>query len=127
MDTAATHTRKYSVEGPVLYLAFELGNKEWKLGFSVEFGQRPRVRTIPARDLEGLQREIKLAKTRFGLPEIARVMSCYEAGRDGFWLHRYLVEAGSRTWWWTRRASKSIGGFGGRRRTAWIWPSCSIC
>jgi transposase len=94
MDAAAARTRKYSVEGPVLFLAFELGNKEWKLGFSVGFGQRPRVRTIPARDLEGLQREIKLAKTRFGLPETARVMSCYEAGRDGFWLHRYLVEAG---------------------------------
>lgn len=94
MDTAAARTRKYSVDGPVLYLAFELGNKEWKLGFSVGFGQRPRVRTIPARDLEGLQREFKLAKTRFGLPETARVMSCYEAGRDGFWLHRYLVEAG---------------------------------
>jgi transposase len=94
MDTAAARTRKYSVEGPVLYLAFELGNKEWKLGFSVGFGQRPRVRTILARDLEGLQREIKLAKTRFGLPETARAMSCYEAGRDGFWLHRYLVEVG---------------------------------
>lgn len=94
MDTAATRTRKYSVEDPVLYLAFELGNVEWKLGFSVGFGQRPRVRTIPARDLEGLQREIELAKKRFGLPETARVVSCYEAGRDGFWLHRYLVEAG---------------------------------
>src|SRR4030066_895368 len=94
MDTAATRTREYSVEGPVLYLAFELGNAEWKLGFSVGFGQRPRVRTIPARDLEGLQREIELARKRFGLAETARVVSCYEAGRDGFWLHRYLVEAG---------------------------------
>ena len=62
MDTAAARTRKYSVEGLVLYLAFELGNKEWKLGFSVGFGQRPRVRTIPARDLEGLQREIDLRR-----------------------------------------------------------------
>ena len=102
MDTAAARTRKDSVEGPVLYLAFELGNKEWKLGFSVGFGQRPRVRTISARDLEGLQREIELAKRRFGLADTARVVSCYEAGRDGFsrkdigtmWLHRYLVEAG---------------------------------
>jgi transposase len=93
MNTAVTRTRKYNVEGPVLYLAFELGNKEWKLGFSVGFGQRPRVRTIPARHLEGLQREIELAKKRFDLPETARVVSCYEAGRDGFWLHRYLVEA----------------------------------
>ena len=94
MNTAATRTREYSVEGPVLYLAFELGNREWKLGFSVGFGQRPRVRTISASDLEGLQREIGLAKRRFGLAETARVMSCYEAGRDGFWLHRYLVDVG---------------------------------
>ena len=94
MDTAATRTRKYSVEGLVLYLAFELGNVEWKLGFSVGFGQRPRVRAMPAGNLVDLQREIELAKKRFGLPETAWVVSCYEAGRDGFWLHRYLVEAG---------------------------------
>ena len=94
MDTVAARTGKYSVEGPVLYLAFELGNREWKLGFSVGFGQRPRVRAMPAGNLVDLQREIELAKKRFGLPETARVVSCYEAGRDGFWLHRYLVEAG---------------------------------
>ena len=94
MDTAAIRTRKVDVDGPVLYLAFELGNVEWKLGFSVGFGQRPRVRAMPAGNLVDLQREIELAKKRFGLPETARVMSCYEAGRDGFWLHRYLVEVG---------------------------------
>jgi len=94
MDSTATRTRKYSAEGAVLYLAFELGNAEWKLGFSVGFGQRPRVRTNAARDLGGLGREIELAKKRFGLLQTCRVVSCYEAGRDGFWLHRYLVEAG---------------------------------
>jgi transposase len=94
MDTAATRTGEYSAGGTSLYLAFELGNAEWKLGFSVGIGQRARVRTIQARDVEGLEREIELAKARFGLPEEAGVLSCYEAGRDGFWLHRYLTEAG---------------------------------
>lgn len=42
-------------------------------------------------DLVALQREIRRAKKRFGLPEETPVLSCYEAGRDGFWLHRYLV------------------------------------
>jgi hypothetical protein len=28
------------------------------------------------------------------LPEEARVVSCYDAGRDGFWLHRFLVSQG---------------------------------
>jgi transposase len=32
--------------------------------------------------------EIRKAKLRFGLPENAKVVSCYEAGRDGFWIHR---------------------------------------
>jgi len=68
-----------------LYLAFELSNKKWRLGFTIGLGQRPRERTIDAGDLVVLQKEIRLAKKRFGLPETARVMSCYEAGRDGPW------------------------------------------
>ena len=91
---AATREYEYSVLAPLLYLAFELGDSNWKLGLTIGMGQRPRERTIAARDLDGLQREIHLAKRRFELPETAPVLSCYEAGRDGFWLHRYLVEQG---------------------------------
>jgi transposase len=79
--------------GP-LYLAFELSNSEWKLGFTLGAGQKPRERKITAADRAGLQSEIKLAKERFGLPESTPVRSCYEAGRDGFWLHRYLQTQG---------------------------------
>ena len=57
-------------------------------------GQAPRLRTIKARNLEGLKREIEQARVRFGLSEDAGVLSCYEAGRDGFWLHRYLEAEG---------------------------------
>jgi transposase len=74
-----------------LYLAFELGKNTWKLGFTIGVAQQPRQRTIPAGDVPRLQQEIARAKQRFGLPEDARIVSCYEAGRDGFWLHRYLV------------------------------------
>ena len=38
--------------------------------------------------------EITKAKKRFGLAEDAPVHSCYEAGRDGFWLHRFLESRG---------------------------------
>jgi hypothetical protein len=31
--------------------------------------------------------EIEKAKLRFGLPQDAKVVPCYEAGRDGFWIH----------------------------------------
>ncbi len=43
---------------PTLYLAFQLGNRDWKLGFTTGFGQRPRERTIAARDLLGLAAEL---------------------------------------------------------------------
>lgn len=78
-----------------LHLAFEMGWKEWKLAFAAELGQKPRLRTIPAGDLGVLEREIARAKVRLGLAESAPVVSCYEAGRDGFWLHRWLWAQGA--------------------------------
>ena len=94
MDTAATRNIKYSAFEPVIYLAFELSNIHWRLGFTTGPGRRPRQRTINARDLIALEDEIRRAKERFDLHETAGVVSCYEAGRDGFWLHRYLVGQG---------------------------------
>ena len=91
MKEAAHSTEHYTTFGSTLYQAYELSNKEWKLGFTVGLGQSPRRRKIVCGDLLALQAEIRLAKKRFGLPEDARVLSCYEAGRDGFWLHRYLI------------------------------------
>lgn len=94
MNKKTTRNRQYNVINSELYMAFELGAPNWKLAFSIGLGQKPRVRTIAVRDLEALQKEIVAAKKRFHLPEDARVFSCYEAGRDGFWLHRYLTSCG---------------------------------
>src|SRR5215470_2859771 len=79
---------------PTLYLAFELGKDTWKLGCTLGMAQPPRARTLPAGDVARLQQEIARAKPRFGLLADAHIMSCYEAGRDGFWLHRSLVAQG---------------------------------
>jgi transposase len=86
-DQATTHQ-------PTLFLAFELGVNTWKLGFTTGAAQRPRERSMPAGAIGVLHEEIARAKQRFGLPHDARVVSCYEAGRDGFWLHRCLVASG---------------------------------
>jgi transposase len=92
---SATHTTDSTTPStPVLYLAFELGWTTWKLAFTIGAGQPPRIRSIPARNTVTLMLEIQKAKQRFGLPEDAAVISCYEAGRDGFWLHRFLVHEG---------------------------------
>ena len=76
----------------VMYIAFELSNSTWRLAFSD--GNKKRHVTIKARDLKQLEREIEKAKNRFGLKDNVQIKSCYEAGRDGFWLHRYLLSKG---------------------------------
>jgi transposase len=81
---------------PRLFIAFDLGSKTWKVAFAVGLGHRPRVVQMPARDLRRLGEEILRAKARYELPADAPVVSCYEAGRDGFWLHRALEAQGIR-------------------------------
>src|SRR5918911_5000182 len=88
------HIEPETLPQPTLFLAFELGQNKWKLGFTIGMAQQPRERTIPAGALDTLPQEIARAKQRFGLPEDARVVSWYEASRDGFWLHRALVAHG---------------------------------
>src|SRR5262245_1251082 len=88
------HTQSSPQAGATLYVAFELGWNEWKLAFATGPADNPRLRGIAARRLPALLQEISQAKKRFGLPEGAPVVSCYEAGRDGFWLHRYLAGQG---------------------------------
>jgi hypothetical protein len=48
----------------------------------------PRFRTVPARFTSFVMSEIKKAKLHFGLPANAPLVACYEASRDGFWIHR---------------------------------------
>jgi transposase len=96
MNQLTAHKKDYIRNEGDLYVAFELGSKKWKLGFTVGFGQKPRQRTVLAGDLVRVKEEIDRAKERFGLSGDVCVLSCYEAGRDGFWLHRYLVHLGVR-------------------------------
>jgi transposase len=90
----ATHKPDCTTTTPVLYMALELSSGTWKVAFTIGLGQKPRLKTVTARSTLGLLWEIKAAKKRFGLPEDAPVLSCYEAGRDGFWLHRFLLAHG---------------------------------
>ncbi len=83
-----------SVSEPTLYVAFELGKREWKLAMTSGFGVEPWVKTVPSGDLGAVERVLARGRQRSGLPASARVVSCYEAGRDGFWIHRALTAQG---------------------------------
>jgi transposase len=76
-----------------LYMSFELGNKAWKLTFCD--GRRgPSRFTVAAGDQAAVLDCIAKVKARSGLEQQTPVYSCYEAGRDGWWLHRWLNEQG---------------------------------
>ena len=90
----ATVRSEVSVNESVVYVGFELGKKDWKLALTSGFGVQPWLRTVPAGDLDAVERVIRTARQRFGLAPTARAVSCYEAGRDGFWIHRALWRCG---------------------------------
>ena len=77
-----------------LYVALELSKSTWQMALAVGAGQRPRRVAVSGGDAHKVLEEIGKTKRRFGLAPEVRVVSCYEAGRDGFWLHRLLESAG---------------------------------
>ena len=87
-------TRQITITDPVrprLFVALELSSKKWGLAStSGDGGDRVREKTIAAGDKEALERELEAAKKRFGLDTNVEVHSAYEAGRDAFWVHRFV-------------------------------------
>src|SRR5260221_8210638 len=90
----ATTRLEMSVSEPTLYVAFELGKKEWKLALTSGFGVPPWLRSVASGDWVSVGRAVAQGRGRFGLPAAGPVVSCYEAGRDGFWIHRALTQRG---------------------------------
>ena len=76
-----------------LRMALELSDGKWKV--AIGDGRRaPSQHTVRAGDAPALLEVVEKANKRCGLGAEVGVVSCYEAGRDGFWLHRWLVEHG---------------------------------
>lgn len=90
--TSPTHRAECSAAA--LYVGIELGLREWLLTLSTgPAAGRLRVRVRPGHRAAVVE-AITRARARFGLPAAAPVRSCYEAGRDGFWPHRFLATLG---------------------------------
>ncbi len=76
----------------VLHVALELSDSKWKLAFSD--GSKVRMVSIDYGNIGQFREAIDKSKKRFGLSGRVQVVSCYEAGRYGFWLHRCLTSHG---------------------------------
>ena len=93
MDQKQTTQEKGPItKFPVLFVGFELGNSTWKMACSD--GRKVRHVTVAARDLNQVERALLRAQDHFAMADGYSTVSCYEAGRDGFWLHRYLQDRG---------------------------------
>src|ERR1019366_3733019 len=81
---------------PVIYLAIELSASTWLVVSKIPTSEKTGLHRMEAGDSQALLTLIadlrKKVAAKLGVE--AAVMSCFEAGRDGFWLHRLLSEHG---------------------------------
>ncbi len=78
---------------PTIYMALDLGRRRRMVGFLLPGDRRARLQRIDGGDREKLGQRIAHQRAQVDDPR-ARVVSCYEAGRDGFWLDRWLKHRG---------------------------------
>jgi transposase len=83
-------------DSPTLYLAIELSSSAWLIAAHLPETEKPKLHRVYAGDTKGLLAFIAALRARVmaKLGMVADVACCFEAGRDGFWLHRLLVANG---------------------------------
>ncbi|MDF2118189.1 IS110 family transposase [Roseiarcaceae bacterium H3SJ34-1] len=76
-----------------VHLAFELSKKTWKLGILLPGSQKLSRYTIAGGDVSALAARLSVAREKASRGgQQVRILSCYEAGFDGHWLHRWLAQ-----------------------------------
>jgi transposase len=82
-------------EYAMVHVSFELSKAKWKIGVILPASKRLSRYTIPGGDVKALAARLadwRAKAARGGKP--VRIESCYEAGYDGHWLHRWLTNQG---------------------------------
>jgi transposase len=83
-------SKQESVEArETVYAAIELSKKTWVLGIATPDRDRPSIHRITGGNLGEL-----VARLRVASLEDRRILVCYEAGYDGFWLARAFAKLG---------------------------------
>lgn len=84
-----------SAERSTLYAAIEISRKSWVVGIKSPASERIGLHSLAAADVEGLGAliEQQQAKAARALGHEPRMLCCYEAGYEGFWLARWLDQA----------------------------------
>ena len=73
-----------------VYAAIELSKKTWVLGIAAPDRDRPSIHRISGGNITEL-----VSRLRAAAKNNRRILVCYEAGYDGFWLARVLAKTGT--------------------------------
>src|SRR4051794_4462253 len=109
------------ISADTIFLAFELSGTSWLVALHAPDADKVEHHRLPAgiaAEVLGLIARTKARVTR-RLGTTPRVACCYEAGRDGFWLHACLRPRGSRATSWIRPRCRSIAVPGAQRPIGW--------
>lgn len=91
---APTRTTHFMPTDDVVAVAFELSNGSWKLALQDGKHQNPAIQTVsanePATRLEQAVDVIARTRSKWAIDPAIPTVVLYEAGQDGFWIHRAL-------------------------------------
>lgn len=91
MERQRQALQEQSIAQRCWYRSFELSDRKWIL-FVGDGIRNPSAHVVAAGDRAAVMTVVAKARHRCGLGAEAPVIGCYEAGRDRFWLHRWLTE-----------------------------------
>lgn len=89
-----TRTTLKQLSSAPLFMALELSRDSWLMAASDGNGRNVGKKKIRAGDWRAFDQFVAKMKARFGLSSSSQLNTCYEAGRDGFWVHRALEMKG---------------------------------
>jgi transposase len=109
-----------------IFVALELSQRSWLVTLHSPDKDRMSRHKVGGGDHAGLLALIERVRERAAraLGAVPAVVSCYEAGYDGFWLHRRLLAAGIPNHVFDLPGLRSISGPGGRRPTGSMASRC---
>jgi transposase len=94
----STHNNYVTPEQPILAVALELSQKNWKIALQDGKHDKPSIHNVDhaeaALRLTQAEEVIQAQKRKWQLPADCRVVVMYEAGQDGFWIYRALKQHG---------------------------------
>ena len=128
MEISSSTLPAVAAERATMFVALELSKSSWLVALHSPVADKVSLHRFVGGDVTGLlaliARKQMQAEARLG--RAIRVLSCYEAGYDGFWLHRLLCARGIDNGYSMPPAFSSTGGRAAPRPIGWMRRGCCV-